>query len=76
MHTRATVADDVAEDTPARLVAAFAGDMETLTLRDRVFFEQVELFTRNQLPFATLTYVWDGQLPVGGLYPEPMAASA
>ena len=65
----ATVADDVLEDTPARLVIAFAGDMSMLTLRDRVFFEQVELFTGKMLPFATLTYVWDGQLPVGTVLP-------
>ena len=65
VHEEATVADDVLEDTPARLVVAFAGDMAKLSLRDRIFFEQVELFTRNELPFATLTYVWDGQLPVG-----------
>ena len=65
VHAKATVADDVLEDTPARLVVAFAGDMSRLSLRDRIFFEQVELFTGNVLPFATLTYVWDGQLPVG-----------
>jgi hypothetical protein len=69
VHAQATVADDVREDTPARLVIAFGGDMSRLTLRDRVFFEQVELFTGNELPFATLTYVWDGQLPVGRVLP-------
>ena len=66
---KATVADDVLEDTPARLVVAFAGDMSRLSLRDRIFFEQVELFTGNLLPFATLTYVWDGQLPVDTVLP-------
>src|SRR5882757_1841934 len=45
VHAQATVADDVREDTPARLVIAFGGDMNRLSLRDRVFFEQVELFT-------------------------------
>ena len=60
----ATVGDDLREDTPARLVVAFGGDMSRLSLRDRVFFEQVELFTGNELPFATLTYVWDGELAV------------
>ena len=65
VHEKATVADDLREDTPARLVVAFGGDMSRLSLRDRVFFEQVELFTGNELPFATLTYVWDGELPVG-----------
>jgi hypothetical protein len=69
VHAKATVADDVLEDTPARLVVAFAGDRATLALRDRIFFEQVELFTGNVLPFATLTYVWDGQLPVGTVLP-------
>ena len=69
VHEKATVGDDVLEDTPARLVIAFAGDMSTLSLRDRVFFEQVELFTGNILPYATLTYVWDGQLPVGKVLP-------
>jgi hypothetical protein len=69
VNEAATVADDILEDTPARLVIAFAGDLSTLTLRDRVFFEQVELFTGKMLPFATLTYVWDGQLPVGTVLP-------
>lgn len=69
VHENATVADDEHEDTPARLVIAFAGDMSRLSLRDRMFFEQVELFTGNELPFATLTYVWDGQLPVGSVLP-------
>ena len=69
VYEKATVADDLREDTPARLVVAFAGDMATLSLRDRIFFEQVELFTGNLLPFATLTYVWDGQLPVDTVLP-------
>lgn len=74
VHTKATVADDLLEDTPARLVVAFAGDMSTLSLRDRIFAEQVELFTGNILPFATLTYVWDGQQPVGKVLPYPRSS--
>ncbi|KNZ33209.1 MAG: hypothetical protein AD742_07760 [Methylibium sp. NZG] len=69
LHEDATVGNDDAEDTPVRLVVAFAGDVSRLPLRDRIFFEQVELFTGNKLPFATLTYVWDGQLPVGRVVP-------
>lgn len=65
VDTNATIEDDAAEDAPARIVVAFDGDSSTLPLRDRIFFEQVELFTGNVLPYATLTYVWDGQLPVG-----------
>jgi hypothetical protein len=69
MHPEATVGDDDAEDTPVRLVVGFAGDVSKLPLRDRLFYEQVELFTGNKLPYATLTYVWDGQLPVGRVVP-------
>jgi hypothetical protein len=57
----ATVADDDQDDCPARLVLGFAGDPARLPLRDRLFADQVELFTGEPLPFATLCYVWDGQ---------------
>lgn len=48
------------DDCPARLILAFGGDDARLPMRDRLFFEQVELFTGQRLPFATLMYVWDG----------------
>jgi hypothetical protein len=65
----ASVGDDDTEDTPARLVVAFDGDISRLSLRDQLFYDQVQLFTGNVLPYATLTYVWDGQLPVGRVLP-------
>jgi hypothetical protein len=48
------------DDCPARLILAFGGDDTRLSLRDRLFYEQIELFTGQRLPFATLMYVWDG----------------
>jgi Protein of unknown function (DUF3047) len=69
VHTQATVTDDDAEDTPARIVLAFEGDVSKLPLRERIFFEQVELFTGNKLPYATLAYAWDGQAAVGQVVP-------
>lgn len=70
IHERATVSLDEAEDTPARIILAFDGDTSKLSLRDRIFFEQVELFTGNQLPYATLAYAWDGgKVPVGRTVP-------
>jgi len=53
------------DDSPARVILAFDGDITTLPLRDRLFFEQVELFTGQRLPYAMLMYVWDATLPVG-----------
>jgi hypothetical protein len=69
LHLNATVADDDAEDTAVRVILTFEGDVASLPLRDRMFFEQVELFTGNKLPYATLAYAWDGQLPVGKTVP-------
>lgn len=60
---QATVTDDDLDDSPARLVLGFGGDASRLSLRDRLFADQVELFTGEALPFATLCYVWDGLAP-------------
>ena len=57
---QADVAAAEHDDCPARLILAFGGDDTRLPLRDRLFFEQVELFTGQRLPYATLMYVWDG----------------
>ncbi|RZI84384.1 MAG: DUF3047 domain-containing protein [Rubrivivax sp.] len=70
----ASVGDDDTEDTPARIVVAFDGDWSRLSLRDTLFRDQVQLFTGNELPYATLTYVWDGQLPVGEIVPYPRSS--
>ena len=48
------------DDCPARLILGFDGDHTRLPLRERLLFDQVELFTGHRLPFATLMYVWDG----------------
>jgi hypothetical protein len=53
------------DDSPARIVLSFDGDQGQLSLRDRAFFDLVELLTGQRLPHATLMYVWDARLPVG-----------
>ncbi len=51
------------DDAPARVIVAFEGDPARLSLRERLIFDQVELFTGQRLPFATLMYVWCAKLP-------------
>jgi hypothetical protein len=51
------------DDAPVRVILAFDGDDARLSLRDRLIFDQVELFTGQRLPFATLMYVWCTSLP-------------
>lgn len=57
------------DDSPARVVLAFDGDVAGLPLRDRLFFEQVELFTGQRLPYAMLMYVWDATLAIDRVVP-------
>jgi hypothetical protein len=51
------------EDSPVRVVVSFAGDIEKLPLDDRMFFDNVRLLTRQQLPYATLMYIWENRAP-------------
>jgi hypothetical protein len=69
--TRATVAEDDLDDSPARVVLAFEGDLSRLSLRDLMFREQIELFTGYRLPFATLMYTWDGQAAPESVFDYP-----
>lgn len=57
--------DDDTDDAPARVGIGFDGDLADLAFRQRAFYDLVELVTGQRLPFATLMYVWDAQLPVG-----------
>lgn len=67
----ASVDDDLRDDAVARVMLAFGGDESRLGLRDRLFYDLVELMTGVRLPPATLMYVWDSRLPVGTVVHYP-----
>ncbi|MCE3000631.1 MAG: DUF3047 domain-containing protein [Betaproteobacteria bacterium] len=52
------------EDSPVRLVVSFGGDIDRLPLADRMFFDNVRLLTGQQLPYATLMYIWENRAPL------------
>lgn len=58
------------EDSPVRVVVSFAGDLESLSLDDRMFFDNVRLMTRQQLPYATLMYIWENRAPRNAILPN------
>jgi hypothetical protein len=58
------------EDSPVRVVVSFAGDMDSLSLHDRMFFDNVRLMTRQQLPYATLMYIWENRAPRNSVLPN------
>lgn len=53
------------EDSPVRIVLAFDGDHGKLSLMDAILFDTAKLLTGNELPYATLMYVWENKAPVG-----------
>lgn len=58
------------EDSPVRVVVTFAGDIDSLPFNERMFFDNVKLITREQLPYATLMYIWENKAPVNSVLPN------
>lgn len=53
------------EDSPVRLVLVFDGDRSNFSAKDAMLSELARALTGEELPYATLMYVWSNQLPVG-----------
>jgi hypothetical protein len=51
------------EDSPARVVVSFSGDTAKFSFDDRMFASQVKAFTGQELPYATLMYIWGNKRP-------------
>ncbi len=58
------------EDSPVRLVISFDGDMSKLDFSDQMFFDQIKAFTGQQLPYATLMYIWENRVTKGTIIPN------
>lgn len=59
------------EDSPVRLVFEFDGDKSKLSFSERTVFLMSRAASGNELPYATLMYVWSNMLPVGAVVPNP-----
>jgi len=57
--------DRYAEDSPVRLMLFFDGDRSALPLKEKLLAETAQLLTGQQLPYATLMYIWENRFPVG-----------
>lgn len=53
------------EDSPVRLVLVFDGDRSLFSAKDAMLSELARVLTGEDMPYATLMYVWSNQLPVG-----------
>lgn len=68
---RSTVTAPESDDAPLRLVLAFDGDAQRLSMRNRMMFELAQTLTGEAPPYATLMYVWDASAA-----PETIVVSA
>ncbi len=55
------------EDAPVRIVLTFAGDTSALPFREQTLGQLVRLVTGEDMPYATLMYIWENRQPVGSV---------
>ena len=53
--------DRYSEDSPVRLMLFFDGDRSQLSVKEQMLMETAHLLTGQELPFATLMYVWENR---------------
>lgn len=58
-------------DSPARLVLAFSGDRSRFSARNAMLSELSRALIGEELPYATLMYVWRIDLPLGQVLHSP-----
>jgi len=67
----ADLADVDKTDSPVGVMIAFDGDRSRLSPRTHRLSELTRLLTGEELPYATLAYVWSEQHPSGTVIPNP-----
>jgi len=53
--------DRYSEDAPARMMLFFDGDRAKLPAREQILMETAHMLTGQELPYATLMYVWENR---------------
>jgi len=57
-------AEQAQDDSPLRILVAFEGDKSKLSLKEKLNFEMANLISGEEMPYATLIYIWSGKTPV------------
>ena len=52
------------DDAPLRILVAFDGNKSKLPLKEKLNFEIANLISGQEMPYATLMYIWSGKSPV------------
>ena len=67
----ADVGDRAFEDSPVRVILAFDGDKSSLPMKDQAFIERVKTFTGQDVPYASLSYIWDNKRSLNSIVANP-----
>lgn len=59
------------DDSPVRVVLAFAGDRTRFSMKDALLSQLSEALTGEPMPYATLMYVWSNQREPGTVVHSP-----
>jgi len=57
-------ADRYSDDAPLRILVAFDGNKSKLPLKEKMNFEMANLISGQEMPYATLMYIWSGKSPI------------
>ena len=60
-----------ADDSPVRIVLTFEGDRSRFSARDSMLSELVRTITGEEMPYATLMYVWCNKREPGSVVASP-----
>lgn len=55
------------DDAPLRILVAFDGNKSKLPLKERMTFEMASILSGQEMPYATLMYIWSGKSPVNSV---------
>ena len=58
------------EDSPVRVVVTFDGNLDKLPFEDRIFFDNIRLVSGQEMPYATLMYIWENRAPRETIIPN------
>lgn len=68
---RADLALRDGDDSPVRIILAFEGDRSRLSARNASLSELARAVTGEEMPYATLMYVWCNKRPAGTVISNP-----
>ena len=54
-------ADSRNDDAPLRILVAFDGNKSKLPLKEKLTFEMANLISGQEMPYATVMYIWSGK---------------